>query len=483
MARGTLRPVWDRAKVDLDELTNVLGNKETDRDLETALSRVPRGLVHAESIALVRKSPEGFAPLAPESAWSSAGRSLAVACSRSPEPVVRDIGWFSLWQRRVQQRLRGAPSLVRSILEDRLSAEDRLELSVRLEVGPEALARLENQGWLPDLGWMAARPFGPKVSVAPELRPAVARARGAATAYALSERISPGNFPLFVSDDVLTLDLLSPYPRDLGHALYAWAIEHADRLQTRNLAEIIRSQRHRPDADLASIAASDLFSAEPNRGLLLERREAERSQGLFITDDTELAAGYAELSRLEQPDPVAGGARGFLAFFAGSNREALEGAVEAWIEDRRPTGFGFVGRHNSDGTAPIVPKAIISEHDGFQLELAHELRQAALATGVGTANPDLMDLDYHEMWIAKSLGRIRRSITAGFLTPVTTIGVAFYPINSTISPTDAASRRACLQAARIVLSKLLASGSELASGRELGDSSPLNRPLGRTFRP
>jgi hypothetical protein len=476
-----LEAAWDRPSVDLEALSEILAEEATAPAAEAVLARVPTGLVHADTITIERTRPPGFDALGAGSAWAASGRDLVVRVDHDPSEVLADLARYFALARAVAERLGRRAPLASRLRRGALEPADRPELCERLQLDGVALQRLEAKGWLSDLGWMAARGFAPRVRVASELRPSAARARGAAAGDALAARLPQEGMPLLALEDPIGLDLFSPYPRDLGHALHAWGIENAGRLRTEGLAEALRLAGRNPDEDLASLVAAELAAVEPERGLLEERRAAERGQGLRLEDAFGLTFGLAELGALAAPDPQLPSSSEVLALAAGPSRAGVAEAVGVLLDSGRIDRLGVVGGIAVGGWAPVIPEAMVTPRDGFALPGAAELRELAAARGVEARDVAVLELA-RGAWVAEAVGRARREMVRGRAPADLALYGLFHPAESVDASPTVQGGRAALDAARVVAAALLLPRKTPADSAKVGVNTYKNRPLGRRFR-
>lgn len=464
---------WDRPRVDLEGLVEAWAPRAS---LLEAVSPLPRGLIHADAIELVEATPAGFLPLTEGSPWSASGRLLAVEVGVDPVGVLQQIAAYAAWSDRLRQL---PPRLGDALRASGLGPQIRRELLERLGLSELDWLELERGGVTRDLGWMVERPFRPVLRVASELRPSWRRAAGHRLGERLLERLPVGAAPLLASTSPLALELISPYTKDLGHALHAWAIENAHRLEGAHLAEAARAAGRAPSEELAALAAAELLALE-GAPILEERRQAEASQGLELHDGPGLTAGWAQLERLAEPDRVLRGTAGALLVAVGPDPLALEALIQTWLDAGRVLAVGLVGQLRGEDGEPVIPDALVTDRDGYALPGAAELRSAADGLGQTVRNADLLELDEEGPagWTARILGRMRRDLVTG-RTPLDGRVWAIYHAEGS----GLAARTAALRACRNVLQALGASLTvEPSPAESLPSVSSPNRRSARRFR-
>ncbi len=481
-----LEPAWDRPAVDLGWLvervpvggaSGALGpGKGLLGPPSAVLADVPLGLIHAEDIAVVVAPPAGFTPLGPGSAWFGSGRSLAVAAPRGAGPVVAAIGRYAALSAWVLARLDGAAPLADALRSKAVGPAERVDLALRLELPAAEVARLDAAGALPELGWMACRPFSPVVRVAPELRPSVEFRRGAAAGASLAARAGE-ELAVFAAEDPVALHLLSPYPRDIGHALVAWALENPDRLATVGLADAMAARVRSPDPDLVALVAEDLLAAEP--GLLEERRANERSAGLDLDDQGRISVSLLRLEALAAPDAAIETGQGLFAVAAGPSRPALEGFVAALFERSRVRALGLVSSVEGSLPAPLAPGALVTAADGYALPGAERLLAVAREHGASVERGASLELTGSSAWVARSVGKARRAMVRGAVSPQLDL---FVVVHGASKRPHVNERCSVLAAARAVLSAMARPGEKANSPGSIQVNPGTNRPFDRRFR-
>jgi hypothetical protein len=442
---------------------------EPELDLDrwaAAAARLPTGLIHADGIWLLSEPPLGLSPLAPGSAWSALGRILLVQ-AQGPEPAVRilaDLACYAHTAERVRARLDGSPTELRASLvaEGPLPASALTELAVRLDVGLDVLLRLERRTpeLRRDLGWMV-RGFEPELRIHAGLRPDQAEALGRHWAEDALARGPSGPLLLAVSDATAIVEPLSPYVRDLGHALFAWALENPERLRTEGLAELVSRRRSEPDASLAAVVAEDLFAAHPE--LVPERRENEGTAGLWLADHAGASWGWAELGQLDAADrevvPVA--AQGSVVLLAGGPDAALAAAHRVLLDSGRVTGVALALSGQGLPGPVVAPVALYDDDDAFLLRGGDDLAGWAGLLGIELLRPGPLRIDAEagaSPLAARLLRTERRAVVMGTI-PRDGPRIHVLSARSRLGPrADPSVRLAPHFAARLALAALLDRG-------------------------
>lgn len=464
---------WDRPCVDFPALVDLVVGSKRARSLPYLLASLPRGLVHAQSVTLVSVPPRGFEPLTPGGAWFAAARNLAVTVS-DPEAVLGELAELAWWWARVRSRLRpadGQDSAVRA-----LWASD-------LELDAETIQWLDaHQGWS-EVEDAARFTFAPVLRVDPALRPGHRRVSGEQVGETLAGRWGRP-MPVLVAASSLALDALSPYVRDLGHALQAWGSEHLERFPELELRRALLSSRGRPDPAVGAIVAASLL--EEAVELREERRTAERSQGLELFDASGLTAGTAQLDRLAAPHPRLENGRGALGLLFGQDGWALEGALEVLLEAQLLSGLALLGRVGRDPEDPVLPAALVGPDDGYALPSRDGLAARAEGWSIPAQRSDLVDLswaDHRASWIPRTLGKTRRSMVRGRARSDLAVLAAFVRSDPALSLESVASARAVLGATAVLVGELCGfTLNEREKSGSIGVSTVENRPSKRRFR-
>lgn len=467
-AGRALEGLADRDLVGLDLVAEVLAlfRPETPLGCLPELielgSRLPSGLIHAEAIWALAEQPSGLVPLAAGSPWCAADRSLVVvipAGRRGLSSVFEDLARYHVAAMRVKAQLAGRPDLLDALAGDVIPVAAAAELSVLLDAPPSAIASLDRvaPGLRADLRAMAGRSFAPPIRVHRSLRPSELRQKGARIAAEILSRIPQGGFRLLISDSRTALEHLSPYVRDLGHALAAWGLENAAALRTEGLADALQTSAGDPKADLAALVARDLFAAAPD--LLSERREAELSAGLHLWDEDDTAYGWAELSRLALPDDVAvhKGASGTLAVIAGGADEILREGIRVLLEAGRVSGAAFVLGTGIDAGEAILADALVDDDDAMRVASSSDLAERAARVGLAVHRLGAIPVDLQlgaPPLLAELLGLVRRAGVNGRLPEDAPTYAVLYPRPRKVAPLGV--RLAEIDAGRLALSALSA---------------------------
>jgi hypothetical protein len=426
-------------------------------DLVDLSKRLPSGLIHAESIWILEQRPAGLAPLAEGSAWSAMDRSLVVEVSSAGDlfGLLLDLGRYHLAARAVRARLGGRDALVDALASGSLDPLGLAEIAVVLEAPPDDVARMEPAIAI-DVAAMARSDFEPAIHVHDDARPDRQRERGARLAEELIARLPEGPFALLIADTTAPIELLSPYVRDLSHALSRWGIENPARIRTFGLVDALRAQKGSADPDLAALVVPDLMAVAPE--LLAERRSNEATQGLFLDDGRGTLVGYAELGRLDGPDRsvVAADASGTLVVAVARRSEIVEAILDRVLETRRVSGVANVGSADVRSDV-VIARTMASDDDGFLLGGADTLIAKAAELGVAAhvterlaRPPDALLRISRRVRLARVRGEL--DDPNGGARPVLTV---LYPrLPEGVSPTIR-GRSAALVAARLVLAALL----------------------------
>ncbi len=483
-----LAALADRQIVDVSSLAAALapapeGAFDTLRMLSGLL---PTGFVHAERIYVLEEPPPDLRPLAPDSPWYAAERSLVVALSRAPfslEALLDRIGRYGRVAQAIHDRLAAEPALVERLDAGALDPLDATELAMRLEAAPSTFASVEQKapGLLADVAAMARRLFDPEVQVHADLTPAGQAARGRAIAEAMLHRAAPGTFRLLVSDDRATIELLSPYTRDLGHALYTWSLENPEAIRTRGLVDAIREAPEAPDDDLAALIVPDLFRVAPE--LLEERRTQESTQGLWLQDVLGTAHGVADVAALDDPDPLVfeRPKEGSLLVLAGGAPTVLLTATRALLESGRVLGFAGVFGATLDADLTVIPSALISADDGVRFSTTADLVALAEQHDLAITNAGPVPVGHEQgasplaLWICEA---IRRARILGSLEPDAPVFCLLHPRRG-----GGLRRAKCsVRASRLALLALLGERSQKGTPRRKPPKSEGSGRITRRFR-
>lgn len=396
-----LMALVDGDEVDLTALTDALRpHAPFDlADLALLSNRLPSGLVHADALWFVSEAPSGLEPLAPGSAWYAVDRTLVVVVPRGTTGLLRlltDVGCYARWSWDVHERLDGQDALTEALLAPDLPSDQASTQLAMLLDASESLLRMTEKtapGFRFDLGWMARRVFLPQLKLHASVRPGYGEARGRALATRLLAMMPSGPLRMVVSDSPLVAEHLSPYTRDLGHALNVWGVENNAALTTDGLAEALLASTGEPDADLCALVAADLFAEHPE--LLEERRTAEKIAGFVVEDVATTMVGWADVSRLDDPDSLAipAGARGTLAIVAGGDHGTLAAAAQALIQTGRVRGAALVFGVGAAPSPVTIVDAVLSADDGFSLPWGGELADLAQNLGYECARVPSVEID------------------------------------------------------------------------------------------
>lgn len=445
-------------------------------------ARLPGGLVHAERITTVPEPPPYLEPLVAGSRWHALGAGLVVAVGEGElDGLLADLYAYRALADDLRARLGGVEGAAEALEAADLAPGLALELEQLLEARPGELAALFGRapGLRRDFGWMLRRAFDPEIVVHPGLDPERQRAHGAQMAEQILARIPAGRFHLLVADHPTPLELLSPYPSDLGHSLYQWGIENPEALPVAGLADALAQTQDAPTRDLASAVAEALMaaSADPIR---VERRENEAAQGLWLSEAWGATWGVADLERLEAPDPVVPNLPGVvIALVLGGPEQARLEAVARLARSGRLEGLGVIARSGMTGAAPLVPEAVTWSDDAIRLELGVPLARMAQRVGLPARRVGAVEVSADAGapgWVAKTLTRWRRARITGALDAQAKPVVALAPRGPRL---DLVSAQAAVNTAKIVLSGLLdpelGSAPAAKKGRGLGRDGGVSR--------
>ena len=369
-------------------------------DLLVLSRRLPTGLIHAESIWALESRPSDLVPLAEGSAWSAMDRSLVVeipSLGGDLASVLIDLGRYRLAAAVLRARLADRPELIEA-LQGELTPALSTQLAMLLETPVAEIEAIDRRAphLRSDLAWMARQEFAPPVHLHDDVRPDRLAERGERIATELLARLPRGDFWLLLADHPAPIELVSPYVRDLGHALFRWGLENSDRLRTFGLLQALQDREEAPDGDLAALVVPDLFRSMP--GLLEERRSNEATQGLHLEDRQGTIFGWADVGRLAAPDrrAVPEGTEGTLAILCRGAPETMVAASRCLVSSGRVAGIAHL--LHADVRADVVVASTIATHDdGFQLaaaplliERANELDLPVHAVDTFEDPPDLL---------------------------------------------------------------------------------------------
>jgi hypothetical protein len=260
-----------------------------------------------------------------------------------------------------------------------------------------------------------------------------------------------------VSDTPSVLELFSPYVRDLGFAISTWALENEELLRTPGLAEALRSAGDRPTVDLASLVIPDLFDHQPE--LLAERREAEATQGLFLADEEDVIFGWADLSRLAQPDEasIARESMSTVVLLVSPSEPLLVEAANELLDTGRIIAASFVFAAPVEVPGVIVVDSLATDRDGFANSRANDLAERAMKLGVDLHRPGCLFIDDDRgapFVTFELLARARRARALGRFPDEAPVFPVFYPVRrgETVQPLGLKIRE--IDAGRVALSLL-----------------------------
>ncbi len=461
----------DAPSVDLAAVADVLSTAEPsltgfelDRLIELA-RRLPIGIAHAEAIWAVSEAPKDVAPLATGSRWHALDRTLL--CVLEPgqaalQQLVGDLACYALLAWQVHERLHGADALFAALVEPGpLDTTAAAQLALRFDTTADVVQALDVRapGLRGDLAALGRGPFAPEVHLHGSVRPAQAIARGAAIGDAVVAEVGPRPMWLLVSDGYAMIEHLSPYVRDLGHALTTWGRENAASLSTAGLAEALDEAAAAPEADLSSLVARDLIASHPE--LVEERRGNERTVGLHLDDRAGTVFGRCELSALEDVDVALAEApvEGVLVVLAGGAHETLVEAARRILDAGQVTAIAATFETSGPAAPVVVADALVTEGDAIALsdatvvaQVAQELEidvmrvRALPVDGSGGAPPALLQL----------LRLVRRSVVCRDMPVEGRCAVVLSARPRPGSAPDLGCRLGPLQAARVALAALSA---------------------------
>ncbi len=480
-----LERLADRGQLDPEELRAAQAEADTPagpllEPLRELSRRLPAGLVYAEGLWVLADPPTGLTPLGPESPWFAHERSLAVVIPQRDEALVQlllDLAAYAETGARLRELLAEHQGLLTALAAPDWEPAAATELALLTGDAPAQLAALDQDapGLRAEILRLAQHTFSAKIWIHADLRPRQGTLLGQEIAEALASATF-GPALLVVSDTPLLVEHLSPYVRDLGHALSAWALENRDRLQTPGLAELLEGPL---DDDLAALIAAELLETAPE--LLEERREAEASQGLVLADRQGTTYGHADLGQLAAPDPVVAEAGGRIVWLlAGGAERTLHTAVRALLETRRVTHLLFVGEARYDGRSPLVAEALSTDEDAVRLNGTGELVERAKRLGIEIElAPDLEARIGQGVWpvAAAILGLFRRAQVKQLVPTEAVAHACFYP--RPIGPLERS--KIALVATRLGLAALLAGESQKKTPTKTPGSAGTSRFV-RRFR-
>ena len=479
-----LAALVDKQNVDLASIAAAIDSR-ADVSLAALVElfqRLPTGLIHAEEVYVLPEAPPEFSPLAPNSAWYASERSLIVAMpgGLGLEALLTDLGAYYRIARHVHERLVLREDLAQVLdgtLDDNLA---KTEVALLLGVSGSELAALD-AALLRDVAWMARRAFEPDIRVHAELCPSEQAARGRAIGESLLARVPRGTFLLAIADDETAVEVLSPYTRDLGHALYAWTLENRAVIRTRGLVDAVEAAPDAPNDDVASLVVRELFREAPD--LRAERREQEATQGLWLEDLGGLTYGVADLGALEAPDPRLFGEpqTGTVVVLAGGPPTVLWSAARHVIESARVAGLAGVFGGDLDDDRPVIAQALVSDDDAIRFGSARALLDIAAEIEMRVTPAGPIPARQHGPAPALAMdvfATVRKNRVLGTVDPETPVYLILYS-NRSIGFDREMSR---LDAARLGFRALLMPPPEKPSGGRKPAKSDKSGRSPRRFR-
>lgn len=483
---GIIEALVDAPTLDLVAAADVLSSAEPSLasfDLERLIDlarRLPTGLVRAESLWAVSEAPNGVAPLAPGSAWYAVDRTLITVVPPGRESLIRlvgDLACYAMAAWQVHQRLDGATGLLDALAASTpLAASAATQVALRLDASPDLVAALDVRapGLRGDLAALGRVSFAPEVHIHASVRPAHGIRRGAEIARALITDLGPAPIWLVVSDSHGVVEHLSPYVRDLGHALTTWGLENAGALSTSGLAVALGEAGASPDPDLSALVVPDLFGQHPE--LLEERRGNERDAGLVVEDRGGTVWGRCDLAALEDADPtaVAEGAAGVLVVIAGGGHETLVEAARLLFDEGHVEAFAAVFGTAGPAAPVVVPEAVVTDEDAIRLPDARSTAATAEAIGLEILRPPALPIDGASgvpPAVLQLLRLVRRAEVCGdFPVDGPNVLVLSARPRPGVAP-DLATRLGPIRAARLALAALAAKKSYESPSAEQGSKS------------
>jgi hypothetical protein len=466
---SALDALLDHESFSLELAADALGSDDPNIDLEATLGRLldlcmrfPGGLIHARSIGILSERPVGLEALAEGSPWYAVEDRVIVVVRRKKSAVrklVADLAMYFILADRYGAALSRRADLVEALALPALTPEVATELALALDAPPSLVMQLDRR--VPtlraDLAAMAPRMFSPDVRIHASLRTPHMRVQGARVGRDLLGRLPQGTIRLLICDSPAALEHLSPYARDLGFALSTWGLENEEQLSTPGLADALRESSDRASVDLASLVVPDLFASAPE--LLLERREAEVTAGLFLADDADVVSGFAELSRLAQPDEtaIARESSGTLAVLASPSEPLLVEAAGELIDSGRVSAISIVLAASIDAPGIIVFDALANEHDGTAIARANELAERATKLSIELHRPGCLTVDDERGAPALAfdlVARTRRARALGRLSEEVPVYPVLYPTARGGAFQSLTQKLRELEAGRVALSLL-----------------------------
>ncbi len=484
--RPSLEPWADLARLDPQGLALLRGPLPPQDHLETLVSvsaRLPRGLLHAEAIH-VHAEPPARPPLAPGSAWYAVERDLLVVVDPDRgahlDGLLSDLSDYAALSMLVYRAAGEDPELGRAVASADAGPPTLRWVSALGTTDQKWRALDETAPGLRDeLALMIQRPFEAPIHLHPHVRPGWLAAAGQEWADQLRARCPVERPWLIVSSGPETLELLSPYVRDLMMALGQWAVENPEQIRVPDLVDTWRVE---PDEDLAGMVVPDLLKGRSD--LVEERRANERTQGMFVDERAGVQAGYVELGRLSAPDrsAIPPGTETTALVAAGGPRALRVALVERWIQGG-VAGVSAVFSAALNGSAPVAPKVLADDGDAFVLPGTDALIAQADELGVVLEAPEVLAVGGRKQSSAsRLLGLLRRAQLCGDLDDRMPVYVVFVPRPSPGQPSTVAERRVGFEASRLVLRCMNPARSEKGPGPARMRKNPSQEIMPRRFR-
>lgn len=474
----------DGATIELDRVCQSLVAEDADEaafDFEriwATAARLPSGLAHAEAVWITSVAPVGVEPLGPGSAWYALDRSLIVVVPpgrAALRVLVVDLARYALASEALARILSADPALAQA-LSTPLDGPSATRLGLALGTDPERLLSIDRRApaLRADLAALSAKPFRPEVHLHPSTRPSKWRRLGESIARRILDALPPGPFRIALADGVEIVEHLSPYLRDAGPAIAAWAVEHPHELSLPGLARALEGHVGRsPPADLVALAIPDLVRRHSE--VLEERRLVERASGLELFDEAGIVFGFTELGQLPAADPraVPSGSRGLLVVVAGRSDETLRGALRVLLESGRATGLALAfGAGPEIEGAIAVPELLVGEEDAIEVPWADRLLRRVEPAFASRARRVVVDPERAAPPIAYDLLRLTRRAELEALFPADgRRALVLVRRSPDPSGSELDRRLAALHGARVALH-----GLQLAEGATSTRPSDTNKP-------
>ena len=484
--RASLASWADLPRLDPLGLAALLGPPEPGdllRQLIDLGARLPRGLIHAEAVHIRAEAPHERLPLAPSSAWYAVDQDLVVVVDTdgpdAVEALLADLADYAKVSAAVAEAGRTDPALVDAAQSDYNA--DTLRLLAALGTTEEAWRSLDARapGLRDDLAVLLRQPFAAPIHLHPHVRPSWLAEAGGAWAAELRASCPVVRPWIIATEGPEAVDLLSPYVRDLTSALGQWAVENPDLIRVPGLRD---AWTEAPDEDLAAMVVPDLLRSASD--LNRERRDNERTQGLFLEDRLGVQAGFVELERLAAPDRLAvpEGTRGGALVAAGGPRPVWLAMVRAWLSEPF-AGLATVLSAGTQGSTPVIPEVVADARDAFLLPGTPELLTDAASLGIDVTTAPVLELDGRWSTAAVDmLGQIRRGQLCGALDDDTPVYAAFTSARRGASLRSIELGRAALNATRLVLRRAFLPPSDTGQHGHRSSKTPRNTGVPRRFR-